>query len=90
MVEYFLSQENSAAHGSGYTHGRPAINHVQNLIQDPTRTLFFACGPAITKWQKRQALETKQPPSPRFMEWVHEIMETLKVDKKRFKREIYG
>lgn len=90
FIKHFLSQENSNAHGPDYLYGRPTIDHIERLIEDPHKTLFFACGPAITKWQKKQAAEDGIVPKPRFMEWVHDVMDKLKVDKKRFKREIYG
>src|SRR5207249_1804018 len=90
-IRYFLSQESPhAITGERYCHGRPSIEHVQYLVNDPKKALFFACGPAITKWQKRQAQETSVVPKPRFMEWVHDVIVKLNVDKKHFKREIYG
>lgn len=88
-VKYFLSQEK--VHGcENYIHGRPDIKHIKRFIKDPKNTLFFACGPAVTKWQKKHALETGIALRPRFMEWVQEVIEELQVDKKQFKREIYG
>lgn len=90
-VKHFISQEQVPdGLGDRYHHGRPSIEHVKHLVTHPENTLFFACGAAITKWQKRQAQETGIQPKPRFMEWVHEVIEKLKVDKKQFKREIYG
>lgn len=89
-IKYFLSQENFQSEDKNYVHGRPSIEQVRALVPDTQRTLFFACGAAITKWQKKHAEETGIPPRPRFMEWVAELMEELSVDKKRFKREIYG
>jgi 3-ketosteroid 9alpha-monooxygenase subunit B len=88
---HFLSQENSnGIHGENYIYGRPSIEHIERLVKYPTNCLFFACGPAITKWQKKHAQESGAPLKPRFMEWVHEVIEKLRVDKKHFKREIYG
>lgn len=88
-VRYFLSQENFDAQES-YVHGRPTIEQVRALVPKPQNALFFACGAAITKWQRKHAEETGIPPRPRFMEWVADVMDELSVDKKRFKREIYG
>lgn len=90
-IKHYLSQENSnGVHGPNYIYGRPSIEHIERLVKDPSKALFFACGPAITKWQKLQAKESGLAPKPRFMEWVQDVMATFKVDKKRFKREIYG
>jgi ferredoxin-NADP reductase len=90
-VHYFLSQDNSApGYGKNYFYGRPTHEHVAKLITNKDRTVLFACGPAITKWQKKQALLTNSEIKPRFMEWVHDVVEKLGIDKKRYKREIYG
>lgn len=88
-IKHFISQE-SLAPSQGYAHGRPSIEHIMQLVKNPQNALFFACGPAITKWQKKQAQETGIQPKARFMEWVHDAIERLNVDKKQFKREIYG
>lgn len=91
QIKHFLSQENlNGTYGHNYVYGRPSLEHVERMVRDPKNTLFFACGAAITKWQKKQAQESGVPAKPRFMEWVHEVIEKLHVDKKHFKREIYG
>ncbi|HXW59988.1 MAG TPA: oxidoreductase [Myxococcota bacterium] len=90
-IHYYLTQEQPPVHvGNNYHAGRPSIALVEDLIKDKNRTVFFACGPAITKYQKRQALQNNEEPKPRFMEWVHDVLEKLEIDKKHIKREIYG
>jgi 3-ketosteroid 9alpha-monooxygenase subunit B len=89
-IHYFLSQEQTKGMGPSYFSGRPTLEHVRNLCANTEKSLFFACGPALTKWQKKHATESGVAPKPRFMEWVHDVIDELKVDKKRFKREIYG
>lgn len=90
-VIHFLSQEKTSLNlGTNYFYCRPSIEHVHQFVPNANRTLFFACGPAITKWQRKHAQESGTDLKPRFMEWVHDVMEKLEVDKKRFKREIYG
>lgn len=90
-IHHFLSQENvNGTHGPNYYFGRPTVDNVRNVVPRPENALFFACGAAITKWQKKEAKETGIEPKPRFMEWVQHVIESLNVDKKRFKREIYG
>jgi 3-ketosteroid 9alpha-monooxygenase subunit B len=89
-IKYFLSQENFKAVDPSYIHGRPTVEQVKELVEDPKKALFFACGAAITKWQKKHAEEIGVPARPRFMEWVADVIQELEVDKKHFKREIYG
>lgn len=89
-VQYFVTQADTKGMGANYFGGRPKLETVKNLCPHTEKALFFACGPALTKWQKKHAAEAGLEPKPRFMEWVHDVIEELKVDKKRFKREIYG
>lgn len=90
-ITHFLTQEtNTNNWGSSYRQGRPALKDVQSLILDKEHTLFFACGPAITKWQKKQALALGLELKPRFMEWVDSVIEELQINKKKYFKEVYG
>jgi len=90
-IHYFLSQEQDIKFlGPNYYSGRPTTAHIEKLIGDINKTVIFACGPAITKWQKKQAVLNQSELKPRFMEWVHETVQKIGIDKKRYKREIYG
>lgn len=91
QVHYFLTKQKPCDHaGKNYYFGRPSLELIRGLIKDKNRTVFFGCGPAITKYQKRQAALKNEEPTPRFMEWVHDVLEKLDIDKKRIKREVYG
>ena len=63
---------------------------MSKYVQDPSTVLIYACGPAITKYEKAKAKETGIEPRPRFIEAVHDIVHDLGVDKKRFKKEEFG
>ena len=63
---------------------------LEELIPDRQTCLVYACGPAITPWDRRKAMETRTPATPRFMEAVLGHLHTLGVDDKRIRRETYG
>jgi 3-ketosteroid 9alpha-monooxygenase subunit B len=63
---------------------------LEELIPDRQTCLVYACGPAITPWDRRKAMETRTPATPRFMEAVLGHLHTVGVDDKRIKRETYG
>jgi 3-ketosteroid 9alpha-monooxygenase subunit B len=63
---------------------------LEELIPDRQTCLVYACGPAITAWDRRKAMETRTPATPRFMEAVLGHLHTLGVEDKRIKRETYG
>lgn len=60
------------------------------LVPDPTACLLYVCGPAITPWDRRKALETQVPATPRFIETVLGALHEMGVTDKHIKREVYG
>jgi ferredoxin-NADP reductase len=79
-----------AARGAGYQKGRPSVEFMQTIVTDAARTMVFACGAAITKYQRAEAKETGVEPAPRFMEGVEAIVHALGIAEDRFKSEEYG
>ncbi|AGC47913.1 NAD-dependent oxidoreductase [Myxococcus stipitatus DSM 14675] len=63
---------------------------LEELIPDRDTCLVYACGPAITPWDRRKALETRTPATPRFMETVLGHLHALGIEDKRIRRETYG
>jgi ferredoxin-NADP reductase len=70
--------------------GRVGLALLQELIPDAATCLAYVCGPAITSWDRRKALETRTPATPRFLETVLGHLHELGVDDKRIKREAFG
>jgi 3-ketosteroid 9alpha-monooxygenase subunit B len=70
--------------------GRVSPDLIRELAGDVATCLFFACGPAVTVWEKRAAKAENREPAPRFMESVHAAMHTLGVPKDHFREEAFG
>ncbi|XXF76848.1 oxidoreductase [Myxococcaceae bacterium GXIMD 01537] len=86
-----LTREKDAAHfGPQVRKGRIGEALLQELIPDRDTCLVYVCGPAITPWDRRKALETRTPATPRFLEAVLGHLHTLGITDKRIKREAYG
>lgn len=75
---------------SGFVYGRPTLDLLRSYVKDPARVLVYACGSAITKWQRKYAEAHGTTPTPRFIEGISAFMTQLRIDKKRFKHESYG
>lgn len=90
VIHFLTRQPNFAGLGDSFVSGRPHLDHVCDHISDVSKTLVFACGPANSKWHKKRALELGEELKPRFMEWVSQTVEHLQIEKKHFKREVYG
>lgn len=73
--------------------GRVTTDLIRELVPDYDTCYFYACGPALSPWDRLLAKEKNVEPTPRFMESVHEIMQALEVPKGpkgRFREEAYG
>ncbi len=90
ILHFLTREENPERRGSHYFSGRPTAERLRPLIKDPATVLAFACGAAITKWQKKAAKETGIEAKPRFLESITQLIQELGIDKKRFKKEVYG
>lgn len=90
-VVYTLTRETDESRfGPQVRKGRVSQALFEELIPDRETCLVYTCGPAITPWDRRKALETRTPASPRFLETVVGHLHTLGVVDKRIKREAYG
>jgi ferredoxin-NADP reductase len=70
--------------------GRVSAALLRELIPDPRACIVYACGPAISNWDRVAARESGTEPAPRFMESVLSALEEIGVPKDRVKRESYG
>lgn len=89
-VHFLITREDPSHLGPRYKKGRPTTDFIRSLVHDPSSVLVYACGAAITKWDKQRANEAGTTPTPRFMESVHDILAELGVDKTRLKKEVFG
>jgi ferredoxin-NADP reductase len=90
LFHLLTREENPERHGAHFLKGRPSLDFVAKKVQDPKSVLVYACGAAVTKWQKKVAKERNEEPKPRFLESISEIVAGLGVDRKRYRKEIYG
>ena len=90
LINLITREEDPTTRGANFFKGRPSTEFVSKYVDDPTTLRVYACGAAITKYAKKKAKETGIPATPRFMEGVASILADLGVDKKRFKKEVYG
>ena len=70
--------------------GRVTVDLLRDAIPDPTECLVYACGPAVSKWDRQAARERGEEPSPRFLETTLAMLEEIGVPQNRIKNESYG
>jgi ferredoxin-NADP reductase len=76
--------------GADVRSGRVSLALLKELVPDPSACMVYACGPAISQWDRLAAKEAGKTPSPRFMETALELLRELGVPANRIQRESYG
>ena len=69
--------------------GRISAEVIEQAIPDPENCLVYACGTAITRWDKQAARARGEEPKPRFLETVKELLAERGVPRKRIHTEAY-
>mgnify|MGYP001259426224 CR=1 FL=1 len=70
--------------------GRVDRELLASIITDPNDCLVYACGPGLSRWDKRAARERGEEPKPRFLESVRAILNELEVPRRAIHTEAYG
>ena len=90
VVHTLTREPDPQVHGRNVLKGRVTSALLRELIPDPSACVVYACGPAVSAWDKAAAKETGVPPAPRFMESIVQILAEIGVPNDRIKRESYG
>jgi 3-ketosteroid 9alpha-monooxygenase subunit B len=70
--------------------GRISPELIDRLVPDLKSAIVYACGPAVTVWEKRAAKAAGTEPTPRFMESVMDALKRLGMPHDRIKEEAFG
>lgn len=70
--------------------GRVGLELLKEAILDPAACRVFACGPAISVWDRKAARESGKEPTPRFLETLLDGLQTIGVRPDQITRESYG
>jgi len=76
--------------GPGVRKGRVTTEILREAIPDPDACIVYACGPAVSPWDRAAAKRSGIAPQPRFLETVLAGLEEIGVPKERIKQESYG
>jgi 3-ketosteroid 9alpha-monooxygenase subunit B len=90
LVHCLTRQDVPAEAPPGTRRGRVSADLLRELIPDPTKVMIYACGPALSQYDRAAAREKGIDPTPRFMESVSAAVKEIGVPKDRYKTEAYG
>ena len=90
LVHALTRESGPALSAPGVHRGRISLSLLAQHIPDPESCLVYACGPAISAWDRLAAKEKGVTPAPRFLEGALELLDKLGVARSRIKYESYG
>jgi ferredoxin-NADP reductase len=90
VVHTLTRDPEAAARGERVRTGRVSAGLLRAEIPDPSGCLVYACGPAISAWDRLRAKEQGTPPAPRFLESALAALAEVGVAKDHIKTESYG
>jgi ferredoxin-NADP reductase len=90
VVHTLTREQEPERHPGDVRTGRVSAALLRELIPDPSACIVYACGPAISAWDRQAAREAGTEPAPRFMESVLLALGQIGVPADRIKRESYG
>jgi ferredoxin-NADP reductase len=90
-VQHFLTRESdTTGYGPGVRAGRVAVDLLRDALTREPDSLIYACGPAVTVWERRACAARGETPSPQFLEAMLDHLHALDVPKSRIKLEAFG
>lgn len=90
VVHTLTREPNLLRRGVEARSGRLTAELLRELIPDPGACLVYACGPAVSTWDRLRAKEAGTEPAPRFMETALALLDSIGVPADRVTRESYG
>src|SRR5262245_47783305 len=70
--------------------GRITEALLREAVSDPSACMVYACGPAVSPWDRMAARQAGTSPAPRFLEAALDALAAIGVPPSRIKRESYG
>jgi ferredoxin-NADP reductase len=90
LVHCLTREEDVTRLGPMFRKGRVSADLLRELVPDPRGCLVYACGPAVSSWEKAAARERGEEPRPRFMESALRALAEVGVPQDRITTESYG
>lgn len=88
---HFLTRETGESYFNDCVRrGRITPDDIRRYVPDYTTARFYVCGPAITAWERRKAMQAGVKAEPRFLETILDHLHSLGVDTRKVKRESWG
>ena len=77
-------------YGAAVRSGRVGADLLGEILAQEPLSLVYACGPAITVWERRACAAQGVTPAPQFLEAMMSHLRTLEVPRERIRTEAFG
>lgn len=78
------------AYGPNVQSGRVDASFLRDVLAREPESLIFACGPAVTVWERRACAAQNVTPAPQFLEAMLAHLQALEIPRDRIKVEAFG
>lgn len=89
-VIHTLTRERGPMPRADVRSGRVDVELLGGILEAEPDSLIYACGPAVSVWERRAAAAAGTTPTPKFLEAMLGHLEALRVPKERITVESYG
>jgi ferredoxin-NADP reductase len=90
-VIHTLTRETAPpASGEDVRSGRITLELLRDVFEREPNSLVYACGPAVSVWERRAHAVAGTTPTPRFLETMRSYLTELDVPRERIKIEAFG
>jgi ferredoxin-NADP reductase len=90
-VIHTLTRESGVASpNEDIRHGRVTLELLGEVFEREPNTVVYACGPAVSVWERRAHAAAGTTPTPRFLETMQRYLNELNIPRDRVKIEAFG
>ncbi|MGH9308399.1 MAG: oxidoreductase [Vicinamibacterales bacterium] len=90
VIHTLTREAGSLPGGADVRRGRVDAGLLRTVLDEDPDSLVYACGPAITVWERRACAAQGTTPPPRFIEAMMVLLAEVGVPRKRITVESYG
>lgn len=90
VIHSLTREKGPIVQGGDVRAGRVEAELLGSVLDREPSSLIYACGPAISVWERRAAKAQGTTPAPRFLESMLSHLASLGVSRDRIKLEAFG
>jgi 3-ketosteroid 9alpha-monooxygenase subunit B len=90
VLHWLTREPGPLAYGPNVRSGRVDLESIRAVLAEEPDSFVYACGPAITVWERRACAAQGTTPAPQFLEAMLGHVHALDVPRERIKTEAFG